>query len=278
MDNRQIYKFALKWLEIYQDPKTTNRDVEENFAEDCFTIGFEMDCGDSLEEAYPGKNLLNDHKQFITFVKKINDVKLLGTAIFSKWRGVTHWSYEDSLLSDSNHPWFIAAFQRLAFLTNDDVVNPYVLKGKAKRIRIVSNNKGYGYLPELDEEVEQRLTMTSDGRVWFSAYSIAKPYDFEHYNRSRRLQFKLEKEKADIIFSAFNQLFCSETDRIFATDIGSWDMRIIEEDDRVFPLSGSLCVNYDINGMDLSDLLRKEIGIDNLFAFNGNSYQYIKNS
>ena len=82
MNKQQIHEFAIKWLEKYQDPKTIDREVEENFADECFTIGFEMDCGNSLEETYPGKNLLNDHIHFNAFVGQINDIKLLGAAIF----------------------------------------------------------------------------------------------------------------------------------------------------------------------------------------------------
>jgi len=47
-------------------------------------------------------------------------------------------------------------------------------------------------------------------------------------------------------------------------------MTITNEEDREFSLSGSLCTNYEIDGMDLSDLLREELGIENLFVFDGN--------
>ncbi|MFA9396841.1 MAG: hypothetical protein ACERKV_01050 [Clostridiaceae bacterium] len=119
MNTQQIHKYAIKWFEKYQDSKTREREVEEHFAEECFALGFEMDCGNSLEEAYPGKNILNDYLQLDAVINQINDVKLLGTAIFSKWRGITHWSCE-SLLSESNRTWFIIAFSRLALLTEKD--------------------------------------------------------------------------------------------------------------------------------------------------------------
>jgi len=183
MTESQIHKFAIKWLDKYQNPKTTDREVEENFSDECFAIGFEMDCGNSLEESYPGRNLLNDHIQFDAVVEQINDVKLLGAAIFSKWRGITHWSYGESLISESNRPWFVAAFKRLGMLTEEDAASPIVLKGKTKKIQIKSNNVSYGPPPEQDEEVEQRLTLINDGRVWFSGYNVA--YSLDHYVRGR---------------------------------------------------------------------------------------------
>jgi len=268
MTESKINEFAIKWLEKYQDPKTTDREVEENFADECFVLGFEMDCGNSLEEAYPGQNLLNDHIQFNTVVNQINDVRFLGAAIFSKWRGITHWSYGESLISESNRLWFIAAFERLTLLTEADCNSSFVLQGSAKKIRIKSNNVSYGPPPEPDEEVEQRLTLSNDGRVWFSGYNFV--YDLDHYVRGRHQQFKIDKAKADIIFSAFSRFFSDEFKEVFATDIGLWEMIITNEEDRAFSFSGSLCADYEIDGVDLSDLLRKEVGIDNLFAFDGN--------
>ena len=41
---------------------------------------------------------------------------------------------------------------------------------KIKRIRLISNCFGYGPWPEPATEVEQHLTITSDGRIWFSKY------------------------------------------------------------------------------------------------------------
>lgn len=268
MTESQIHEFAIKWLDKYQNPKTTDKEVEENFSDECFAIGFEMDCGNSLEKSYPGRNLLNDHIQFNTVVEQINDVKLLGAAIFSKWRGITHWSYGESLISESNRPWFVAAFKRLGMLTEEDAASPIVLQGNAKKIQIKSNNVSYGPPPEQDEEVEQRLTLSKDGRVWFSGYNVT--YGLDHYVRGRHIQFKLDKEKADIIFSAFSRFFSGEFEEVFATDIGSWEMTITNEEDREFSLSGSLCADYEIDGMDLSDLLREELGIENLFVFDGN--------
>lgn len=44
--------------------------------------------------------------------------------------------------------------------------------GELQKIRLIANNMGYGPLPAPDEEVEQRLTMTREGKVWLSRYSF----------------------------------------------------------------------------------------------------------
>lgn len=46
-------------------------------------------------------------------------------------------------------------------------------------------------------------------------------------------------------------------------------MTITNEEGRTFEFAGPLCAKYEIDGMDLSDLLRDELGIENLFAFDG---------
>lgn len=219
MNEKQIHDFAIKWLEKYKAPKIIDREVEENFAEECFALGFEMDCGSSLKEAYLDKNVLDDYVQFKAVIDQISDVKFLGTAILSKWRGITHWSYNESLLSERNRPWFIIAFERLAYLAETNDVYPLPFQGEAKKIRIISNNVSYGPAPSPDEEVEQRLTLSSDGRVWFSGYNF--DYGIDHYTIGRKFQFKLDQEKVDIIFAVFSRFFAGNFEDVFATDIGS---------------------------------------------------------
>lgn len=39
-------------------------------------------------------------------------------------------------------------------------------------MRLIANNMGYGPLPAPGEEVEQRLTLTANGKVWLSRFPI----------------------------------------------------------------------------------------------------------
>ena len=120
MNRKRIHDFAIKWLEKYRNEKTTSREAEEGFSDECFALGFEMDCGHSFEEAFPRSNAFNDYKQLLEIVDQIDDFKLLGAAVFSKWRYITHWSYMESLLSEENRQWFVIAFERLALLASAD--------------------------------------------------------------------------------------------------------------------------------------------------------------
>lgn len=121
--NQKINAFAMKYLDLYRNPKTTNIQVEETFADECFALGFEMDSGNSFCEKYP--KAFNDVQEFDRIIEEINDPHFLGTAIFSQWRYITHWSYCAHPLDSEYRPWFITAFRRLVSITSEDGYPPY---------------------------------------------------------------------------------------------------------------------------------------------------------
>lgn len=44
--NQDIHAFAVKWFDMFRNTKTVNHEVEDStFADECFSLGFEMDCG-----------------------------------------------------------------------------------------------------------------------------------------------------------------------------------------------------------------------------------------
>jgi len=74
-----------------------------------------MDCGESFGRRY-SEEAFNDLIAFEAIVAAIDDPMLLGSAIFSKWRAITHWWNED-LFSSNHRAWFIMAFRCLADIT-----------------------------------------------------------------------------------------------------------------------------------------------------------------
>lgn len=115
----ELHNFATEYLELYRKSESDERAVLTGFADRCFSLGIEMDCGNSLEAAYPGLSLQNlDY--FKRIVKEIVDVDMLASAIFSKYRYITHWSYNESLTDEDNREWFIVAFEQLVKITNQE--------------------------------------------------------------------------------------------------------------------------------------------------------------
>ncbi len=266
--NKDVHEFAIRWVEKYRSSSTKEYEVEESFGDECFALGFEMDCGNAFEDEFPDTNAFNDYKALDKIIEQVHDVSLLGSAIFSKWRYITHWSFGEQLLSAQNRPWFILAFGRLVALTSEQGTNPFVFEGEAQKIQITSNNIGYGPCPEPNEEVEQRLTIAADGRVWFSGYNYGQ--GFEQYERGRTKNYSIGKEATACILNAVGTYFTDEYDTVFATDIGSWEMTITNTEGKPYQFKGSLCCDFYVDGVDLSDLIRDTLDMPYLFVFDGN--------
>lgn len=107
-------QFLDKWMHIFNEvPPTANYQFEEEFGTECLALGFEMDCGKAFEAAFSNERVLYDLQEFRNVINQVDDAELLGSAIISKWRAITHWSYCDSGFSDENKTWFLLAFNRL---------------------------------------------------------------------------------------------------------------------------------------------------------------------
>lgn len=262
---RNLKAFAQKWLEKFGDQDIGYLELVDHFmADDCETLGFKMDCGNAFEEKY-GKGVY-DSDELKKVIDSISDVDLLGSAIYSRWRYFNHWAYSGAeILEPQNREWFATALSRLAELS---IEKPLLLQGKAKKIKIVSNKLCFGPMPEPNEEIEQRLTLADDGFVWFRGYNYAgnkKPKCL------RKKQFKLSQELTDYIFSAFTQHFSEEFECELVTDIGSWNVIITNTEGCDFHFTGSLCCDFEVNCVDLSELIRDALDMDELFVFNGNN-------
>ena len=135
MPNMQsIHTFATKYLSLFQSEGTTDYDLHEPFGEECFDLGFDMDCGKNFCRVY-GDDAFNDYIAFDRIKDDITDVMILGSGIFSYWRYITHWSYQESLLSDENRKWFILAFSRLLELTDEKGESNHMSNGIERNVK-----------------------------------------------------------------------------------------------------------------------------------------------
>ena len=87
---------------------------DPQFADDCWALGFEMDCGRSYAKAFPGQTGF-EAAPLKTVLPQITDVRFLGTAIFSYWRYLSHWLCAPP--PEDASEWFRLAFGRLKELT-----------------------------------------------------------------------------------------------------------------------------------------------------------------
>lgn len=264
-DMKQTYDFAVKWCDKFRDHNINYIELVDHWlADDCAALGFKMDCGNAFSEKY-GDAVYN-HEALEKIIDEVTDIPLLGSAIYSQWRYYNHWAYDaQEILEPRNRAWFILALSRLALLSKK---NPLLFQGTLKKVRIVSNNICYGPVPEPDNEVEQHLTINDEGRVWFSGYNFGNVG--ERYIKSRSKNFKIEKADADKLLSAIAAYFSNEYTEIFADDVGNWVLDLTNTEGTTYKFHGSLFADFCYEGIQLSDLVRDTVGMDDLYVFDGN--------
>ena len=134
-----------------------------------------------------------------------------------------------------------------------------------QKIKIISNNICYGPEPSPTDEVEQNLTISSTGRVWFTGYNYGG--GFSNYIAGRKKQLSIGRNKASDILSLVSQYFDNKPSAIFATDIGEWEIIITDTDKNNQKFKGSLCGGVTVGDIDLTEYIREHISIDGLFVF-----------
>lgn len=265
--NKEIHDFAVKYHSLYVNPQTTEREVEEGFADECFSFGFEMDCGNKFIETF-SSDAFYKNNELDKVIDSIDDVALLGSAIFSHWRYVTHWADYSSTLDEEHRPWFITAFGRLAVITEEEDVNTFIFEGRLQKIQLISNNICYGPCPEPDDEVEQHLTITADARVWFSRYRYGAVGD--KYELIEKQCYSVTTEVVNEIMAAVSGYFGDEYYIDFVTDVGSWDLLLTNTDGHTFKIVGPLCHDLQTASGGLSEIIRSKLERNDLFMFDGN--------
>lgn len=85
-----------------------------SFPDECWSFGFEMDCGDSFIAAY-GEEAWHSHRRLSSVIEKVDDVRILGSALFSQWRYFNHWAYGHATEEDKE--WFLIILRRMQELT-----------------------------------------------------------------------------------------------------------------------------------------------------------------
>lgn len=113
---QKIRRFASLWMQMYKNHASTPGYYFEDVSfigEGLADLGFEMDCGKSFTVAFPNCNL-GDYETWKRVVNQIEDIQLLGDAIFSQWRYWNHWSM--ARMEEQDFQWFVLAYSRLAEL------------------------------------------------------------------------------------------------------------------------------------------------------------------
>lgn len=137
--------------------------------------------------------------------------------------------------------------------------------GKIKQLRLISNCFGYGPWPEPGTEVEQHLTITSDGRIWFSKYCFN---DGVRYKCTFLERLHIPSDTAVQLVNQLAEFFSNSYVEDFVTDCGDWRLEIIEgagQNKYHGPLIPSPCPYLN----QVSYQIRETLGREDILAFDG---------
>lgn len=140
--------------------------------------------------------------------------------------------------------------------------------GVPNKITLESNGICYGPCPEPDEERIQKITVSATGKV----YITLKNYEGKTL---RRLQKSIPPEKAAAWLNNVNTHLSVLIDLTMITDVGSWDIEIINKLNEKYRTSGYL-TEGDKWLDKYSDDLREMLEMPELYVFNEVSYSAIR--
>lgn len=110
----KLHEFAMKWIPRFENWGYGQLFEEMDFSDDCRALGFEMDCGQAFETAYPG--CFRNAEATGKTIAGCEDVGLLGSALHSGWRYYNHWN-DFGRFEPGERAWFEVVLRQLAKLS-----------------------------------------------------------------------------------------------------------------------------------------------------------------
>ena len=142
-------------------------------------------------------------------------------------------------------------------------------EGKIKSMRLISEMIGFGPMPAPDREVEQRLTLNSRGKIWFSNYLYGDGVKPKLHRKERST---ISPTDAAHILQLVSKEFASPQSSGFVTDVGMWRLSLLNEAGQSFKYEGSLVSHGDNDLLGIASAeLRKILSMPELAAFDGMS-------
>lgn len=146
---------------------------------------------------------------------------------------------------------------------------PKLFKGTLVKIKLISNSMCYGPCPMPDQEIEQRITITPT-HIWISRYDYGGG---DPYKLRQRFDGRIARENGDAILKSIEDYFKSDECFIpYATDVGDWELTLINEDGENFKFVGSLISLGTLLDV-ISQDMRERLDMPYLYLFNGEGAQ-----
>lgn len=142
-----------------------------------------------------------------------------------------------------------------------------LFRGKIKTLCLTTTPCLFGKPPEYGDDLEQCLTITANGNVKVSR-KISGGWDSDKENQTVTEKVKISPEDAAKILNRISKYFAKEHEKFFATDIGIWDLKLINTDGEVFRFSETnRCSDHRSALSRVSMLIRKITGLEYVLGF-----------
>lgn len=187
--------------------------LEATWAEQLTALGFRMDM---LESVLDKKHQLpnpSDHEATKAFLTGIDDDQALGNAIFSMYRQITYWGFDEHLSDPDNRFWFATALTKLAALTRP--------LGAIQKV-VIKSSEGRFWAPTPDSLMSQTLTLKAEGRVNLASYF------FSGYRR--RQTATVSASKLNGMLDQLADFASTVRPPEIVCDAGFWKMTVTGED------------------------------------------------
>jgi len=233
-------------------------------------LGFVMDLGESFISEY-SEEAFKASRHLVKIIDAIDNIKILGSAIYSKWCDIrtkydTHWLDKDEC------KWFEIALERLVMITKPYVFPVCKIEGPLGRVDLTTNVLHNNSDPAADDEVAQNILVLSDGRIWLTKFKYGET-GFPYQISSKEREVKVSKKSIRKLLSAFKK-FCNSGE-YYKTDTGNgiWQIFVRGEEGKEFKLNGSIGGSA---ASELSDLLRSVMNRSDLMALDGENGKPIR--
>ena len=111
-----------------------------------------------------------------------------------------------------------------------------------------------------ENEIEQTITITRDGRIW-----ISRKFSDDSIPTEKKVVTIERESVAKLFFMIYRSVFLQKREK--NTNNGNWNLTIISANDDVFEATGSFGTPVLFNGKDVCKLIRENIPAERLWIF-----------
>ena len=142
-----------------------------------------------------------------------------------------------------------------------------IFKGTVEKIIIESDDSGY-CPPAPGQEIRQRLTVRRNGNVSLTRYfsgDFSKVPPTKDIKTMKRYNGKPTEKLMDYLAFHFSRPYIPE----LVCDGGMWEMEMTNSEGEKFSYIGSLAGDIIIGGLNISQVARRVLEMDELWMFDG---------